>query len=1494
MGLFFPSFKYLFTGSTSPRICEFYVRKNRLGEDISCTKLDRGKTLRKFTTKDFNLVILIDNKICFRYPNYFLGDKLYEDPIESIDITDDSNIYSIKTPYPSSDGYYLGFNSNIVDFSKISITLKKGYENRTIYINFISKVFKVPWLRWEYYVKFGSEGAAYINQQQNETKLVISGLPIVPYNGFISTQVTPASAIRVSQTIDQNMVGRELFISMSGAMISPSVSLGTGFGRWNFNNLNSVGFNEIFSYRDIVNNSTLNMCLDFKIKFLSMSMELFANPGMFTLIGTMAPAVSVVTLFTILVPNGVRTIEEQRVRYLYLKDMQELTDRVKDNFRLYTDLITLTEDEKEYFNNDMEEGNTNVLTDLDGDGRCTIMDRLYQLTIMSPSQIVKVTSPSFFSNPKNSGVTVNSNGISEFVYLVNKFSIIGRSICISDISNITLSEDTESGTNILVLNITYTEVEKESEVNPLYEGTQITETPKVDEFKDTVKYTLIIESSGLDGDSQQDALKKINDMKSGNHYSLYCKLLNFYFLKRYDRDFYDRSDFPEIIGIKKETWNYLKYTYEKDASEENIFEENNIYLVVRTFDIRPLVNPESTIARELFGMGSMYDNLNDKQSTMVYRKEHNDCLIRRYNAEERKKMDPKNKIRYLIPFDDTALDKVGVNITRIYYELIPGMGLKNKGGHGIEYIAKSPLISPGSIDRIFGELTSTMILLNPYNIGDILNGNLNQGSWLEIFSNMGREKDTSSPTAAASIGVANNLLGGDLDYMIYTTTETIEDKMPSNLIAYFDRNFSDAEKILYNVFGRSELIMYNNPSLNILSFTKPKDFSILNTTFNPVKELNGIKNTSEEYVVNVENYNIIEKEHILDPIITDLKKLFNIGQQTNNIIACIINPSYIRFDNSGTDTADNSNTISDDLLGVKIKDFESLDNLPVISKLSKIEIFIENIIDTTGRDIFNPENIASFCVFYLDKINYDIFKKYDGTYSETDIVSNIQCFGFYNNRGDKIPKIFKLRYGLNEIDIRNIDDPVIVFIVPVMYSSKDIAKGKESVSLVSIDVSKTRYYEYNDTIVKKPIGILETRSGTSLCFFSAMTKDNASTEFIACTEVNNVTGIACYPGSIKTEKNMEKSNEVRGYDGKHKHYELFKNYVKTQDASFGVDIANFNKYMILGMMKDAQVIIDYNNSQIIMCGMLYDEGFSPTEYFGALVYSFDIVNQGLSILNSLRSFEPSYGTTYYYKDGKPTEEQRAIEEMSPLFWYEGKEMFGSKEPITFLSNQKMAIFSIPESYTLFVFYIAVGVKSKHYISFGRSTDSGLRWDFKKDYSINFLFELDGDDQFIESVERITCLKYLLPNENNLHFAILCKISGCKGYQILYRNINYTEFEKKLFEGKPIELINKMSLAVGNVNEVPASFLEKIHVGNYGKDKDDKYIPTGYLKDSINVKEVINQEKIENNNINSIHNIDLCYDAKNQMLKIFYFNEKGIRSCIASSNTGYSWYQIYNF
>lgn len=646
--------------------------------------------------------------------------------------------------------------------------------------------------------------AIKINHSSNEPQLVkievISKSPRVPMMNFedlpkapdldnvnmLSCRVTAASALRIEQIIDQAEVQRQLGIGFSGGLIPNfSSAIGKGYGAWTVYN-NESGDADNFSFDNFdpfvrylweARSQSLSLDIGLGVGVPFSLAEVAGGLGVGAAGGS--PTASVAGSINVQIIN---TIEAQKIRYDYSnKRPYDLASKLIESLKPYDDL----------FQEDVEEDQKVSIADSDNDGVSTVIDRLYELSATTNVISFKnIESPIFF----------NKSPESEYTKLIDDYSLINKSIVLKNLTGLTP-----------ITSIGNTSIDSKMKAYKV----SIEKDNDEEELEKSVNIYLLVEDNS-------DSI----DITSGKKYTVYCKCLFPQWIRQFA--YFQYTNLERILGVNYQTKDLIQQLFNKEnGTSLDKLDEYTVLLVVRSKT--QIENAEAA-------------GTNTPNKITTRNIQHNDTIIEQKDKKDTTEEETQNTFRAnsfianVPPAKDTAIDNVGYVQGGAYYEIIPGFGLQVRAGHGMSFRPDNEvaLAQP----RIFGQITSPHMVLNPYNVRDILDGGnsvLNDGSTLEIFSNMGRERSASGAGIPFFTPRQNSGgLGGDLDFMVYSVTETADIFTPS-LISYKSNLNSQEEYVTFKDSITNNIITYSVKAGNKRFATAIDGFSSSNARFIDVR-----------------------------------------------------------------------------------------------------------------------------------------------------------------------------------------------------------------------------------------------------------------------------------------------------------------------------------------------------------------------------------------------------------------------------------------------------------------------------------------------------------------------------------------------------------------------------------------------------------------------------------------------------------------------------------
>lgn len=1365
MALFFPKYLYTFSASekngTNPRKCKLFVKTTVLGEDVEASEDDENAKPATFTTTNYRFIAKAGGKIIFQSSNILQGGVENEGSAVIEDVKIDPNKEDSETTV------------------QITVTLPNELATSSVSIEIIAKKAKTPWIRFDRVPSLGK----------------------IAYRGFIREKVLPASAIRISELIDQPLPTRSfpswIFFSVTGAF-----SIGKGYGTWNIYNPESSldeivkNLQEEESISDSndgdLNNTkstdlSLYTRLQFDCTFMSLSLEI-EPPGIdFTLLGLMSPPATTVPLAGVIVPSGFTTIEAQKLYYKFYPGFIYLYNMVKDSFQSYKSVFINPED------GDFE------TDDFDFDGEATIVDRILELNRPSPLKIDNFDSPLFFSNLSTNKPnydseapldpdrmpevprTTESNITAprrELKYLVENYSAIGKPVIIRDVEfseKLTPTEELYA----LALGIYKIKVKDHNEITAYLIDEDANNNPYIDDSEDTSGRTIDL----------------------SRQYTIFAKVI----VPQWDRkftDFYNRENIYDTWGVKNETSQFIRskiYSLDKNENEKlSEIEHPIIFLVIRSAFRSSSISLPTSNKAYIFHNPDHHDN---------------------FYKQKRSETDKSPTVVINSPEKDHCIINTGVKFTNIYYETVPGYGLKTSdGSHGVDYVQDSSIsiASAGISNQLQGELLSPQINFNPYKLNDLLGtSRLDKGSVIEIISNMGFDKDVgSSRYLPAYLGGGEmGLIGGNLSYIVYTVTETAPEFETPGLIAYKGRGTDKRELVTYNSPLSGTLRTFVSTRFNENLFDKAEDFGINNPTLIVKQKNPSLYNYSEEMVLALDKHRQIETSETS----TDLK-------QDEGILKIII---------EGSDET--------------------------IEYFSYIKI-----------NVLSIENQKTCPCF--------IFYQSDDTRNVAEINSAFMPFGYADRKGNIIPKIFNLHLGENILDVRDMYNVVELRIVPVKFTSELYNINYKITNTLTFD-TKSYVLIPEEKLTKKPIGHLFLKNGQHLLFFSSKTQSESPWTYVLMSSINSGTLHAQYPDLDKTVKPIQVISDFEKFITPE-----FEEFVAFRET-------DLNKYYFITLMEEAQ-IVKLTETLIFLIGFIYDEnGSMPSSGFPLVTIplSSKLLGLGSSTLIS---------STYHNNEFMLGEKGKL-----PFFYEEGMNNFIVKTG--FSEAEKPAICILEKIKFPIIFYI---YENKIRISY--SNDNGYKWHEISDTITDMLLKHQlSPTEIIDNSEispkRLSCLKN--PETSSILLFITCSILGNQ-YMVIVKEIPYNFIRDAIYatennqtfsqNTEPLpnsikELLSKKPiLIIGNPSGLDNSEEIQINIGNCIK-KNEIYISLGEVEGDL-ASRLIKDETLTEQNLSSLQNVDISFDSKFGIYKVYYINNSGTRDCKVSYDNLYSWYNLKNF
>lgn len=794
MALFYLKYTFLFPETdknSNPRICKLAVKTTDEGEWKEALVDDDDIRGVSFSESSYRFVVYVGSSPVFDSIKLIQDNQLNKNAI-----TATPEITSFNLPNGDST-------------TTIKVNLSSGYETSLVKIDIISKKPLVPMMNYE----------------------DIPNAPELDNINQFSPRVTPASAFRLEQIIDQADIQRQLGIAFAGGLIPNfSSAIGLGYGSWTIynkktekiNNYSFDNFEPLVRYLWEARSQSLSFDVGaggapFTIAGISGSAVVGAAGG-----GTTASAIGSINV------QVINTIEAQKIRYDYTnKTPYDLGKKLIQSLKPYNDIYQKTAADADKI----------LINDSDNDGVPTIIDRLYEL-----SATTNVISFKNIVSP----IDFNKNPESEYNTLLEKYSLINKSIVLKNLTKLSS-----------ISNISYKNKSINIDSKMKAYKVPINKGENEDALEKEVSIYLLIE----DGSDSVD-------ISSDSTYTVYCKCLFPQWIRQFD--YFTYSNLDRILGVNYQTRNLItQLFYDKNSVSLDKLSEYVILLIVRSKN--QIENSNST--------GTNSINKISTRNTA-----HNDSIIAQ-NTETTTVEDSFRANSFIanVPLaKDTAIDNVGYVQGNTYYEIIPGFSLQVRAGHGMFYVPDQEvsLAQP----RIFGQIVSPHMVLNPYNVSDILNGGnsiLNDGSILEIFSNMGRDRSVAGADIPFfSPNQNNGGLGGNLDFFVYSVTETADIFTPS-LISYKSNLNSQEEYVTFKDSISNNVINYSIKAGNTRFASPVNGFSSTNATFTNVRNGTVYSDCTDDavhldslYVADVESISINDDNEV------DFGTINNLGIST--------------------------------------------------------------------------------------------------------------------------------------------------------------------------------------------------------------------------------------------------------------------------------------------------------------------------------------------------------------------------------------------------------------------------------------------------------------------------------------------------------------------------------------------------------------------------------------------------------------------------------------
>lgn len=1379
MSLFYLEYNFVFQQPEkpqNPRICKLAIRQSPDAIEF----LEAGPDDEKIDPARFS-------ERHYRFRAYVGGSLVFD----SKNITPANQLDKTLL----SGDVEIGFTPLADERSTITLTvpLSAGNEDKTIRINVKGINPRVPMMNY-------SE---------------IPKAPKLKPNLMFHPRITPASAFRLIQTIDQSDLQRGVGVGFySGLIPNFSAGVGKGYGTWNIYNKDRSSKLTNFAYR----NFELYTKFTFEAKSVSLSLDVGAGAAAFTMVGILGgfagaggPQYSVAGSQNVFVEN---TIEAQRIRYDYTNtNLKGIIKKILENFKDYSTVyydppVNQTTNTQQ---NEIIPGSN----DFDKDGTATIVDRISDLSTTGISNINSAPALNVFSK----------DATNELRTLVSRHSIIGKSVVIKGLTKL-------------------------SKVNSIsYNGKQ------TGNFESGMKVYKIDDSTI--GNNMyvvfEEGLPEGFTINNSSKYTLYSKCLVPDWNSHFDYLFYKNS--VDILGVGDVVGDILNPLFQsKSAINLSQLKDPLVLFVVRGRTIisnsqDPLVNtPQKINVRNRSHNDTIMEEKED------YREGAN-FFSRSPSYGTSDSIRAGDSFLANVPLEsDYSIDNVGYAVGPSgYFEIIPGYGLQVRAGHGLYFQLDRDVRADLAQSKIQGELSSPHVVLNPFNFSDVLGGSnssFQDGSTLEVFSNMGREKNASGdlfstlPYFSPNAGGGN--LGGNLDYLFQTVTETADVFTPS-LVAFKSNLNSKEEYVTYKDGKTNALVNYKILSSNKRFANAVSDFSENNVKFENIKNSGSIYSDCSDDVIQLDDNNE-----------TDV----NITKDNNDII--IENVSGLGF-----------SEISQ--IHFKIKNPGSVDP----GKTFPYVLFYQTSTVETSN---SADTMATFgSVDNKGKVIPKIFNLSNGE-------NYIHC----RNLLDATKIVLKPAKGIDDINI-------------------DFSQLGDLDTVITTDPTQTdqenksKIYAPKELLNKNPIGHIRLSKGDQFLIIEAREPNTSSPAAIVAAELHTQRSKLNYPNlftddEIDIESNYRLEDFVQsefiasGGKAKKNQYYLL-GYM--DDANILEDPKGF--FYLIGFLYDDGGQPSNTLASIPIPKKVFSDGVSIFDIYK----DFD---QFLTSEGKTNKQQPDLNRfPFFSTDGK---KQFIIHSsLTPKQKVGVCKIGKSTIKLIFVADEKGGIIcyvnnNIGHTWKRMPDNFSKNIFNYQEIKNSEETPGELeRQVFNNQRIIEFRRFACSRETFEDSIYLFSLCEIF----KNRYYVLMKRVP----YDVIEyymekavdEKAGETAPESKNISDREQEILDLLMkeepvMAIGNPNLIFPSKELKIHVGNAKKNdgtitnNEDEFIPISPLKNDNTTDSDIEVSPEEN--LNNFQNIDISQDLRSGTIKIYFINNKGIRDCKASLSTGKTWQSYMSF